>query len=277
MRRALQTRQTAGDAATGKGHAVARRDRQFVTGLSRGLKLLEAFRPGDEFVTNAELARRTGLPRPTITRLAHTLCELGYLGRGDDRRGYRLHPHVLSLGQPILVKLRIRQIARPLMQQLADESRFSIALGVRDGLDMIFIERTRVSTTPSLAQDIGSRVPIAITSMGRAYLAGLRRRERESLWEQLSRVGSKENWIKTRAAIDRELERYRTHGYCFGLGEWKAHTCGVSVPVVLRDGSVLSMNCGGMCTHMTGKRLDEMGERLKAMAKQILSSQGADW
>jgi DNA-binding IclR family transcriptional regulator len=276
MGRALETRQTANGVAIGKGRFLVRRDRQFVTGLSRGLKLLEAFRPGDEFVSNAELARRTGLPRPTITRLAHTLCELGYLGRGDDRRGYRLHPHVLSLGQPILVRLRVRQIARPLMQQLANESRFSIALGVRDGLDMIFIERVRTSRTPSLAQDIGSRVPIATTSMGRAYLAGLRRRELEPLLEQLSRIGSKESWIKARAAIDRELERYRTHGYCFGLGEWKAHTCGVSVPIVLHDGSVLSMNCGGMCTHMTGKRLGEMGERLKAIAKQILSSQGTD-
>jgi DNA-binding IclR family transcriptional regulator len=276
MGRAQETRQAANGVAIGKVRSLVRRDRQFVTGLSRGLKLLEAFRPGDEFVTNAELARRTGLPRPTITRLAHTLCELGYLGRGDDRRGYRLHPHVLSLGQPILVRLRVRQVARPLMQQLANESRFSIALGVRDGLDMIFIERVRTGRTPALAQDIGSRVPIATTSMGRAYLAGLRRRELEPLLEQLSRIGSKEGWLKARAAIDRELERYRAHGYCFGLGEWKAHTCGVSVPIVLHDGSVLSMNCGGMCTHMTGKRLGEMGERLKKIATQILSSQGSD-
>ncbi len=276
MARALQTREAASNLQNGNARSRAQRDRQFVTGLSRGLKLLEAFRPGDEYVTNADLAKRTRLPRPTITRLTHTLCELGYLVRGDDRRGYKLHPHILTLCQPILVKLRVRQMARPLMQQLADETRFSIALGVRDGLDMIFIERARVGTAPSLAQDIGSRVPIAFASMGRAYLAGLRRREREALLDQLSRVGSKENWLKTRAAIDRELERYRTHGYCFGLGEWKAHTCGVSVPIVLRDGSVLSVNCGGLCTHMTAKRLGEMGERLKAMAKQILSSQGAD-
>ena len=251
-------------------------DRRFIAGLGRGLRVLEAFRPGDEFVTNADLAKRTGLPKPTITRLTHTLCTLGYVERAVDGRGYRLHPHILTLGQPILLKLRIRQVARPLMQELAEATHFSIALGIRDGLDMIFIERARVSAGPTLPQDIGSRVPIPFTSMGRAYLAGLKRAEREMLLDRLSRVGSKEQWLKTRAAIEREFERYRTHGYCFGLGEWKAHTCGVSVPIVLRDDSVLSLNCGGLCTKMTGRRLAEMGERLKKMAKQVLSSQAAD-
>jgi DNA-binding IclR family transcriptional regulator len=52
--------------------------------------------------------------------------------------------------------------------------------------------------------------------------------------------------------------------------------CGVAVPIVLRDGSVLSINCGGTCTRMTARRLAEMGERLKAMAQQVLSAQGAD-
>jgi DNA-binding IclR family transcriptional regulator len=276
MGRILQDERRAQLATSDAHRKRVRPDRQFVTGLSRGMKILEAFRPGDEFVTNGDLARRTGLPRPTVTRLTHTLCELGYLQRGEDRRGYRLHAHILTLGQPLLVKLRIRQIARPLMQQLADATGFSIALGVRDGLDIIFIERTRDGTASALAQDIGSRVPIPYTSMGRAYLAGLRRPERATLLDQLSRFCSKERWPDVCAAIDRELERYRTYGYCLGVGEWRAHVCGVAVPIVLRDGSVLSINCGGTCTRMTARRLAEMGERLKAMAQQVLSAQGAD-
>lgn len=273
MGRGLQSSQPSRRSTNGARPRRTPVDRRFITGLSRGLKLLECFRPGDEFIANADLAMRTGLPKPTVTRLTHTLCELGYLERGDDRRGYRLNPHVLTLGQPILLKLRIRQVARPLMQELADATRCSVSLGVRDSLDMIFIERARARDTTTLAQDIGARVPIPLTSMGRAYLAGLKRPEREALLDRLSRVGSREAWRKTREAIDRELERYRMRGYCFGLGEWKAHASGVSVPLVLRDQSVLALNCGGSCASMTGGRLDEIGERLKVLAKQILSSQ----
>lgn len=235
--------------------------------------MLEAFRPGDEFVSNADLARRSGLPKSTITRLTHTLCHLGYLERGEDQNGYRLLSHILTLGQPFLHRQRIRDFARPLMQQLAQETRCSVALGVRDGLEMIFIERVRVHASVMALQDIGSRVPIGLTSMGRAYLAGLPRAEQEDLCDQLARSMSKEKWQVTKEAIEREIKRYARLGYCFGLGEWRTHASGVSVPIIVGDGSILSMNCGGLRTVMTNRKLDEAGQKLKGIARQILADQ----
>jgi DNA-binding IclR family transcriptional regulator len=251
------------------------KDRQFVIALARGLQILQAFRMGDDSLSNAELARRTGLPKPTVTRLTYTLTRLGYLIPPDSSGDYRLHPHVLSLGYSVLAKLGVRQIARPLMQQLADYSRGTVALGVRDGTSMIFVERSRDRTVVTLPLEIGSRIPIATTSMGRAYLAGLPENARHLLLDEIRRSGPGEWWSAIQGGIDRELAQYKTTGYCISAGDWDPDVNAVGVPLVLRDGTVLAFNCGGPSARIPKERLSDLGERLKNVARTVAAAQGA--
>ncbi|MBM3603791.1 MAG: helix-turn-helix domain-containing protein, partial [Alphaproteobacteria bacterium] len=62
-------------------------DPRFATTLARGLSVLRAFRVGDDGLSNAEIAQRTGLPKSTVSRLTFTLGHLGYLVQSprDDR------------------------------------------------------------------------------------------------------------------------------------------------------------------------------------------------
>ena len=73
------------------------KDRQFVNALARGLEVLRCFRPGEQFLTNAELAKRCGIPKPTITRLTYTLTKLGYLNYSEHLAKYQLGAGVLAL------------------------------------------------------------------------------------------------------------------------------------------------------------------------------------
>src|SRR5262245_41883184 len=66
------------------------KDRQFVTALARGLEILRAFIPNDGPLGNGEIAQRTGLPKPTVARLTHTLTRLGYLNYLDRLEKYQL-------------------------------------------------------------------------------------------------------------------------------------------------------------------------------------------
>jgi DNA-binding IclR family transcriptional regulator len=250
--------------------------RKFINGLARGIQLLEAFRAGDEFLSNADLSSRSGLPRPTISRLTHTLCELGYLEPTEDHRGFRLTPRMLTLSHPVLAKIRFRQVARPLMDEFSKRTQLSLALGVRDGHDMVFVERAKSYATSYLTQDIGARVPIALSSMGRAYLAGMQPEEREILLDEIARTVSAQRWQQMRASIERELARYAASGYCFSFGEWKAQAYGVSVPILLHDGTMFAINCGGMGPLVKMASFDEVGQRLKAIVTRMLASQGRE-
>ena len=111
--------------------AATPKDRQFVNSLARGFEILRAFAPNDTLLGNQEIAERTGLPKPTVSRLTYTLTRLGYLTYLDRLAKYQLGTSVLALGYAALASMGIRQIAKPHMQALADFAGASIGLGSR--------------------------------------------------------------------------------------------------------------------------------------------------
>lgn len=248
--------------------AEAVEDRQFVIALARGLRVLQAFGPGDDLLSHAAIARRVQLPKATVTRLAHTLCKLGYLSRDVSGDGYRLDPHILTLGFPVLARLGVRTLARPMMQALADRYGVTVSIGLRDGTHMVFVERVRSSAPVLLQQDVGTRIPIAGTALGHAHLAGLPEAERAALMQEICALSLPEHWRAARKAIERELARYSAKGYCFG-GRWRREITGVGVPLALPGRSLLAVSCAGLRANLPDRRLDEIGGRLKALVERL--------
>ncbi|WP_246149051.1 IclR family transcriptional regulator [Skermanella pratensis] len=152
------------------------KDRQFVVALARGLEVLRAFTQKDNVLGKQNIAAITGLPKPTVSRLTDTLTRLGYLSYSDRLGKYQLGTAVLSLGYAALANVGVRQIARPFMQELANHAAASVSLGGRDRLGMVYVEHCRSDATVTLRRDLGSRIPVETTAMGRALLAALPRR-----------------------------------------------------------------------------------------------------
>lgn len=248
-------------------------DRQFVTALARGLELLRCFGPGDRWLGNQELARRTGLPRPTVSRLAHTLTRLGYLRHSRAQEQYALGGAVLSLGYALLGQMDVRRVARPLMQALAEHAGVSVNLGLRDRLGMVYLDTYRSASTFAVQLEAGSRIPLAETSMGRAYLAGLPEPERRALLEQL-RVEAGPRWPALKKGIDRALRDYQRHGLCFSLGEWRAEVHAVAAPLLpAADGEPLVFSASGAAFQVGRERLErDLGPRLKNLVDNVRSA-----
>jgi len=116
------------------------KDRNFVTALARGLDILRCFGPSDEYLGNAELAKRTNIPRPTVSRMTATLTQLGYLRYVPQLEKYRLGPGVLDLGYRYLASEGVRELARPFMQELADATDCMVAIGAPDGAQVTYIQ-----------------------------------------------------------------------------------------------------------------------------------------
>lgn len=243
-------------------------DRYLITALARGLSVLSAFKPGDDTLTNLELARRTGLAKATVTRLTHTLRYLGYLSSCNETGRFRLHPHVLSLGYPVLANLGIRQMARPAMQELADYSGGTVSLGARDMLHIIFVERVRNRSVVTLPLDVGSCIPIATTSSGRAYIAALSEGKRSQLLEEIKAAYPKD-WPRLKRGIEAAREEYNKFGYCSTIGDWEPNVNAVGVPLRLPDGQVLAFTCGGPSSRIQPDMIPDLGERLKQLAEGV--------
>jgi DNA-binding IclR family transcriptional regulator len=252
--------------------AAAQKDRQFVTALARGLDLLRCFGPGDRWLGNQELARRTGLPKPTVSRLAHTLTLLGYLRHSRTQEQYALGTAVLSLGYSMLAQLDVRRVARPLMQALAEHAGVSVNLGIRDRLGMIYLDTYRSASTFTVQLEAGSRIPLASTSMGRAWLCGLADPARRELLELL-RQDEGERWPQVKKGIDRALRDYREQGLCFSLGDWRKEVHAVAAPLVTDDGEVLVFSASGAAFQVSREMLEQqVGPRLKNLVDNVRSA-----
>lgn len=255
--------------AVSSSEAARAEDEKIIRAIARGFDVLQAFRPTDNFLSHGQIAERTGLPGPTVTRILHTLQVLRYISVYESGKFYKLHPHLLSLGYPVLARYDIRQVARPFMQELADYCRATVALGVRDGPEMIYIERARDKTVVTAHPlDIGSRMPVATSAQGRAWLAGQPSWALEDIFTDLSFTYGAE-WPKVREGIERALELYREKGYVASLGEWEAATNAVGAPVFLRDGTCLALICGGPSHRIQPRMVEDLGRRTVELADQI--------
>lgn len=215
-----------------------------VSALERGIAVLRCFTETRRTLTSTELSRLTGVPRPTVTRLAATLVTLGLMTQEPDGERYMLGPGVVSLSRVFLAGLDVRATARPHMQALAESVAGSVYLAVPDGLDMVVIEACRPRTTMLAPRvDVGSRAPLANSALGRAYLWALPQEARQALIESL-RLARGSDWAALEPGLKRSLELADKQGYCISAGEFHREINSVSVPLVGPNGELMALNCG---------------------------------
>jgi DNA-binding IclR family transcriptional regulator len=251
------------------------KDPQFAYTLARGLQVMRAFEGSDLWVGNRELATRTGIPRPTVARLTRTLAMLGYLRYDPKQSRYRLAPSTLSLGHPLLAHLTIRQLARPLMQQLADFAHGGVSLGMRDNLHMVLIESCVDVHAITARPDIGVTRVITQTAMGRAFLAQLETPERTRLLDEISRTAP-EQWGVHGAQVLEEIERFQSWGYCIARDTSRKGIHAVAAPIAGSHGlDAIVVNCAVASFQLRGDALEEdIAPRLLSLAHSVQASQG---
>jgi DNA-binding IclR family transcriptional regulator len=244
--------------------------RPMVAPFARALWLLSAFRPQDLWLGNRDLAARTGLPPSTVTRIAHTLVELGYLLHEPTERKYRLAASVLALGYAAIANTEVQWAARARMQAFAEQNRVHINVSSRDRLDLIVLESCRSAESPlALNLQVGVRVGIASSPMGWALLAALPELERYYLLENVERRMPRE-WPRLRRRSSEGIAQVHRMGFCSSLGEWDPEMGIVAAPLLVEGHAPLVLACVGSSSQMTRARVErEIGPRLLGMVSSI--------
>jgi DNA-binding IclR family transcriptional regulator len=222
-------------------------DRNFVTALARGLDVLRCFRPEETELSNHEIAARTDLPKPTVTRLTYTLRKLGYLIHSERTGTYRLGPGVLSLGYGVLAGMEVGDRAREEMRALCrgPNPHITAALGERHRLQVVYMAVSRSNQAVALTMNVGARLPLFHSSMGRAVLAAMSEDERTHLI-RLAEQERPEDSERIRAGAERAVGSYARYGFTTSFGEWRSEVNGIAVPVLSLDGDrIYGMNVGG--------------------------------
>ncbi|TWC69798.1 IclR family transcriptional regulator [Herbaspirillum sp. SJZ099] len=214
--------------------------------LERALQLLKVFHGSAKPLTHAELVRRTGYSKASVSRLTATLVALGYLDRAPDGVRVQIGVRGLRLGHKYLANSPVPDIARPIMQDFADRYDMSVGLAVADQLDMVYLQYCNSSKIATLRLGVGRTVPMALSSIGRAYVWAQPPQQRQrllfSIWKK-----SGEHGPQVVAKMERAFGDLDTHGYCLAAGEYQRDTFAISVPLALgAPPLMMGLNCSAV-------------------------------
>ena len=246
-----------------------------VSALDRGLALMQCFGDTRRVLGPTELSRLTGIPRPSVVRLAATLVQHRWLQPepGGDR--YMLGAGVVTLAQVFLSGLDVRAVARPAMQALADRFGGSVYLALRDGLELVVVEACRARAAMITSRlDVGSRIPLPNSALGRAYLGALAEPERAALIESLRLLRGSE-WPDLEPGLKDALAEHARSGWSLSLGAFHREINSVSVAMRGPRDELMSFNIGGPAFAFSEDKLrGEIAAALMQLVREVASMIG---
>lgn len=237
--------------------------------ISRAFALLNVFRDEGGDLGVVQLADRLGLTLSTAHRIARALVVEGYLAQHEGRERYRLGPQALLLGQAAQRAMGI-DVARPIMQRLADSTQESVNLGLLDGDHAIVIQRIESSQPLRFSMDVGARIELHATSVGKSLLAfnDELRGYVDTLGDPLVRLTNKTH--STRAGLRKDLDQIRRRGWSTDDEESMLGVRCVAAPVVDTDGQArAAVAVQAPAVRMPGRRFGRLGPEVRRAADEI--------
>ncbi|SMF22024.1 transcriptional regulator, IclR family [Tistlia consotensis] len=198
---------------------------QKVEAVERALALLECFDGGEESLSLAELARRSGLYKSTILRLAASLERFGYLVRRADGR-YRLGPTLWRLGSLYRRSFDLAELIRPELKVLVEATGETASYYVREGDSRVCLYRHNSPKAIRHHLNEGQRLSLE---------GGAASKVLTTFWTP----PEERPWA----------EQVRRDGYGVSLGERDPEIAAIAVPVFDRGGRLRgSLSISGLIT-----------------------------
>ena len=199
--------------------------------IERMMKLLDVLSYYHDPVGLKQLALETGLHPSTAHRILAAMHASGFVERAEPGT-YRLGIRLLELGNLVKSRINIRDSAMPQMQALHEQIGESINLGVRQGDEIVYVERTSSGrSSVRVVHLVGARAPLHVTSVGKLYLAEFSKDELRDYAQRTGLPGRTATSITTLSALEKEIERVRRHGVAYDNEEIEQGLRCVAAPV----------------------------------------------
>jgi len=219
----------------GDQHEIDKRD--WIAGLDKGLRIIEAFSEAHPRLTASTAARRTGITRTAARRYLLTLHQLGFVD--SDGTLFWLTPRILRLGWSYIDSAKLPRAVQPFLQRLSVELGGSAFFAVLDEGDVVFVARNGANRVQNLGFVLGARMAANVAAAGVAMLSCKNDAEIQA-WLQGRRFVPYTQLSLTRAEDVRALIlKSRTDGYAVVEQQLERDRRGIAVAVRDRQGSVV--------------------------------------
>jgi DNA-binding IclR family transcriptional regulator len=234
--------------------------------------LLAAFGPTDTALGVNELARRTGIPKATVSRLVKEMEAVGFLERSGAEVGLGLR--LFELGERASRRRSVREVALPFLADLREATRQTVHLAILDGTEVVYVEILRGRDAPRLPSAVGRRLPAHATGVGKALLAVSPPEVFDAVIAAgLTRVGPRT--IMAPGPLSRQLRRIASSGIAYEHEESAPGVVCVASAVVGVGPPVAAVSASGWIGKVDIRRVGPAVHTTALSIARALTSTGA--
>lgn len=240
-----------------------------LSSVASALQMLKVFSAEEAEIGISSLAKRLGLAKSTVHRLAVTLASEGFLEQNPENGRYRLGLSLFSLGALVRKRMDVSNEARPLLGQLRDKTQEAVRLAILSNTQVMFLYNLESSQAIGIMTYIGSLKPAFCTAEGRVLLAyappaALAAVVREKLVPRTPKTPT------DAAELGRALEEVRQQGYAVDDEESEVGVRGLAAPVRDLSGKVIAaVGLAGPVQRLTKKDLRSLAPEVVGTADAV--------
>ena len=199
-----------------------------VSVVARTFDLLGAFDESHRSLSLSALARRAGLPLATAHRLCAELVAVGALSRRDNGE-YVIGRRLWTTGMLSTVQTGLRELAAPFLHDIHASTRATVHLAVRDGTEVLYLDRVSGGDSAPVVSRIGGRLPLHATGVGKVLLAHAPAAVVAAALDRPARFTP--FTVVQPAVLAGQLDRVRRDGHATTVDEMTIGASSVAVPV----------------------------------------------
>jgi len=207
------------------------RDRNYITSLERGLKILQVFGESSRPLTLTEVANACKLNKTATQRFLYTLCSLEYLHH-DSNKSYFLGTKVLSLGFSYFNASSLVKIVKPYLDELSFQFNKTVNLAALNDTEALILYRKEVAKFLKFDIGPGSKFPAYAGSLGKMLLAGLPEKELKKRINRMKLFPVTPKTITSKEMLLREIKEIRKQGYSMNHQELSMDLEGFAVALI---------------------------------------------
>ena len=244
-----------------------------IRAVERVCDLLDLLQETPEGVSLMTAAEVTTLPKSSAFRYLATLEARRYAERIPTSGDYRLGSAFLPMQAHQLDTLVRR--AHPYLEELCDRFEETIALGVLEGHQVMFLDLVESPRAVRVAAHRGDRYPLHSSAVGKAIAATLPEHRVRSVLAAEGMERLTDNTITEPEPYLAELARVRTLGYALDDGEHEPDERGVAAPLPSSN-LPAALGVSAPASRLPLDNLDDMVKPLLVMAAQLVHDLGGD-
>ena len=243
--------------------------------IDRAAQILDCFGFDHQELSVSEIGAKTGLHRSTAHRILMALEYNDLIKQNPSTGKYHLGIKLFKLGHQAVSQLNLREICRPFLSRLMNDTKETIHLAVLDDDQVLYLDKVEGPHALRMPSRVGRYIPTYCTSLGKAMLSCLDDQEVKSILRRQTLKPHTENTVKNINQFLADLGSVRKRGYAVDNEEIEIGLRCVGAP--LRDytgGMVGAISVAAPSARLSEKNTPVIGRMVIAIAAEISEQLG---